>query len=342
MSKKIEDLLTDQSFRRFILNPQQGNFTVWEDWISCSEENRELYREAREFIMDFYKPLSQEEFESQSIEFTRRINITKSEHKDIMSLYNQRHSKHSSWVKYAAVVLFLVVSGIVISFYTKDYFVQSENPDLTNSIIQKSTTTGQKMTKVFPDGTVVKLNSESSISYPEEFSSEIREVWLSGEAYFDVAHYEDWPFVVRTKDIETVVLGTEFNITSYPEDENVDIALVNGCVNVKTRDMQTIILKPMEMATIESTQQRIKVSEFDFLKVAGWKDNKIVFDKATFSEIQNTLERWYGVKFICTNIPSFEGGYTGRFADESLETILTGISSNKFDFEIKGKKVYIN
>jgi hypothetical protein len=96
MSKKIEDLLTDQSFRRFVLNPQQGEYGSWEDWLSSDEKNLGLYQEARQLIVDFYNPLSQQEFESQSIEFTRLINVTESEHKGYrIGLYEQRNSKTS-------------------------------------------------------------------------------------------------------------------------------------------------------------------------------------------------------------------------------------------------------
>jgi transmembrane sensor len=343
MSKKIEDLLTDQSFRRFVLNPQQGDFAAWEDWVNSSDENRRLYQEAHQIIIDFYNPLSQEEFESQSIEFTRRINVTKSEQRDIIGLYEQRNSKpRSAWVKYAAAILFLVLSAFAISFYINGLSDSGLEKDLTNIMIKKATTTGQKMTIVFPDGTFVKLNSESTISYPEEFSKECREVTLVGEAYFDVAHYDDWPFIVKSEDTETMVLGTEFNVTAYPEEENLIIALVSGSVHVRTQGEQSVMLEPMQMATVKNKEQDLMVSDFDLLQVTGWKDNMIVFKKATFLEIQNTLERWYGVKFFYDDIPRFEGGYTGDFTDESLETILNGISSNKFDFEIEGKKVYIN
>jgi transmembrane sensor len=343
MSKKIEDLLTDQSFRRFVLNPQQGDFAAWEDWVNSSDENRRLYQEAHQIIIDFYNPLSQEEFESQSIEFTRRINVTKSEQRDIIGLYEQRNSKpRSAWVKYAAAILFLVLSAFAISFYINGLSDSGLEKDLTNIMIKKATTTGQKMTIVFPDGTFVKLNSESTISYPEEFSKECREVTLVGEAYFDVAHYDDWPFIVKSEDTETMVLGTEFNVTAYPEEENLIIALVSGSVHVRTQGEQSVMLEPMQMATVKNKEQDLMVSDFDLLQVTGWKDNMIVFKKATFLEIQNTLERWYGVKIFYDDIPRFEGGYTGDFTDESLETILNGISSNKFDFEIEGKKVYIN
>jgi transmembrane sensor len=258
MSKKIEDLLTDQSFRRFVLNPQQGEYGSWEDWLSSDEKNLGLYQEARQLIVDFYNPLSQQEFESQSIEFTRLINVTESEHKDIVSLYEQRNLRNRPiWFKYAAAALFLLVSAFAITLYRQNFLVPKADAVLSNNIIEKATTTGQKMTIVFPDGTVVKLNSESSISFPEEFSKELREVTLSGEAYFDVAHYEDWPFIVKSKDTVTLVLGTEFNITAYPEEENLIIALVSGSVHVRTQGEHSVMLEPMQDGNVSKVSSKI-------------------------------------------------------------------------------------
>lgn len=340
MNKKIEDLLCDQGFRRFVLNPHQGESADWGNWAKLSEENQKLYQEARNLIIDFYNPLSPEEFESQSIEFTRRINVTKSDQKDIISLYEQRRPKNNSWIKYAAAILFLISATFVIISLTQNYTFTLD--ELAENLITKETSRGQKMTIVFPDGTVVKLNSESSITYSEEFSKEKREVKLIGEAYFDVAHYDDWPFIVNANEVKTEVLGTTFNISAYPENEHVSIALVNGSVKVNALNIKPVELHPGEMAVVGIRDKDVSIEDFDFEKVTGWKDNIIIFDKVSFSEMEFALERWFDVEFIYDAEPILEGGYTGDFSDMSLPAILEGLSTDKFDFEIDGKKVYIN
>lgn len=323
------------------MNPQQKDPAMWKEWANSSDENLQLYQDARDLVLQFYSPLSPEEFESEAIEFRRRINVTNTEKNDIVSLYDQRRPKKTSFLKYAAALLILL-SAAITYFFVKD---QRSSDMLTLSddevVISKSTTRGQKMTIVFPEGTVVKLNSESSITYPKEFNSDKREIILEGEAYFDVAHYENWPFIVRSKDVQTKVLGTAFNISSYPENEFVNIALVNGSVLVATKDQRTVRLQPMEMVSVHDNKEDLVIEGFDFEKIAGWKDNLIAFDKATFKEIESKLERWYDVEFDYTKAPVFEGGYTGDFSDESLESILEGISSNKFDYKIEGKRVLI-
>ena len=84
------------------------------------------------------------------------------------------------------------------------------------------------------------------------------------------------------------------------------------------------------------------VTDFDALEITGWKDNIIFFEKADFKKVQFTLERWFDVEFVYEHAPVFEGGYSGKFEDENLKNILEGISSNKFEYKIEGKKVFIN
>jgi transmembrane sensor len=340
MEKKIEDLLTDQSFRKYILNPYQGNNSCWGEWRKESAANAAIYEEARNLILDFYEPLSTEEFESEALNFRRRINITPSDKNSIIHLYGEK--KSMPWWRYAAIFLAICFVGVLVGRLIQDdnHTEIAEIPSV--EYITKEAVKGQKLTIVFPDGTVVKLNSESFITYPVHFSEDAREVVLSGEAYFDVAHYDNWPFTVQTRDVRTTVLGTAFNISSYPENDYINIALVSGSVQVSNKDNQTITLEPKEMISIGETDEAMTISQFDFKKVTGWKDNLIVFDKASFKEVQFALERWYDVKFLYAKAPVFKGGYTGEFADQSLENVLLGMSANKFDFRIEGKKIFIN
>ncbi|NJN24612.1 MAG: DUF4974 domain-containing protein [Cyclobacteriaceae bacterium] len=157
-----------------------------------------------------------------------------------------------------------------------------------------------------------------------------------------MAHYDQWPFIVDSKNVQTKVLGTSFNISSYPETDFINIALVEGSVEVNTPNNPAFILEPMKMAKIKSDLRSIEVDQFEFKKIAGWKDNFIVFEKSSFDEVQSTLERWYDVKFVCNRTPYFDGGYTGEFADQSLDAVLAGMSSGKFTYRIEGKNIIIN
>lgn len=342
MKKGIEDLLTDSSFRQHILNPNFKENDFWENWLKESGENAHIYEQAKFIITDFYKPLSEEEYQSEAMTFKRKIDLTIADRNDIISLYNQRKEKKNNWFWYIAASFIVFLSAVItINWFTNaSKVLKPVAPDSSKIIIKKEVGKGQKLTITFRDGTRVKLNSESYITYPEEFKSDFREVTLSGEAYFEVAHHDNWPFIVKSKDVFTKVLGTSFNISSYPEDCCVKIALVEGRIEVNTYDKTPINLLPKEMAKIE--HDTIEVVDFDIRKTIAWKDNKIVFDRASYDEVQATLERWYNVRFVCNEKPIFKGGYTGEFSNLSLDAVLEGMSSGKFDYKLDGKKVYIN
>jgi len=338
MVGKLEDLLTNLNFRKCILNPNRGDTECWERWKESDDKNEQISEEAKDIILDFYSPLSPEEFESEAIEFRRRINVTSSEKEDIISLYEQRRPKHYRWYKYAAAIAFFLITAFLILTFSGVFQSSEQQISDSNLIITKETHKGQKMTIAFKDGSVVKLNSESKISYPADFKHDRREVSLVGEAFFEVAHHEAWPFIVKTNDIYTEVRGTSFNVNSYLEKDFISIALVDGSVNVKSGD-RTVHLKPMEMVSVSTKNGTSEIKNFDLKKITGWRDNIIVFEKASFSEFESTLERWFDIEIVYDEAPVFEGGYTGDFTNQSLELILEGVSTNRFDYNWENKKL---
>ena len=342
MRSRIEDLLTNPDFRKYILNPYQGDRSYWEHWINESPENKVLFEEAKSIIRQFYEPLSPEEFQIEASAFQRRIGITQAEKNDIVSLYETRRPHQNPWlVRIAASIILLATLAIAINWFVGE---QTSVPDseLANSIIKKEAPKGQKLTITLQDGSTIKLNSESYITYPREFSEDVREITLSGEAYFDISPNAEWPFVVKANNVWTKVLGTSFNISSYPDECCVKVALVEGKVEVTTIDKATVSLSASEMASVSDDQNSIAIEVFDMEKVTAWKDNRIYFVDATFDEIERTLERWYDVEFIYDAKPDFEG-FQGDFTNETLELVLEGMGENKFEFEMSkdNTKVYI-
>jgi ferric-dicitrate binding protein FerR (iron transport regulator) len=339
MSIKIEDLLTDQSFINHILNPQQ-DAVHWKKWKNMDEQNVALYDEAKEIILDFYESLTPEEYELEEKLFKRSIRFVASGKNDIIKLYEQRRPKRFREIYLLAGILIVLMT--IVSILNNIFFKAGPATVEENPALKKEAGKGQKVTIEFPDGTIVKLNSESTISYPSQFSDDVREVELIGEAYFDVAHYDNWPFVVHTDKVQINVQGTAFNLCSYPENESIRVALVSGSLEVSTLNNAPIKLKPMEMITIGRKKEDVYITGFNCRKITGWKDNIIFFEKASFEEVQYTLERWYNVRFHYDQMPVFEGGYSGEFSNQSLENVLIGMSSNKFTFELKTGNVFIN
>lgn len=162
-----------------------------------------------------------------------------------------------------------------------------------------------------PDSSIVWLNNQSSVRFPKTFSSKNREVYLKGEAYFEVTKNKHKPFYVHASKVYTQVLGTEFVVKSYEAQKNIQITLVEGKVAVGTMDSisttkkQFSVLKPNEQLSInlnKNTYQKKRL--LNAQKLTWWKEGKFVFSTTPITEIVKTFERWYGVPL---KIEGFEG-----------------------------------
>lgn len=150
------------------------------------------------------------------------------------------------------------------------------------------------------DGTTIWLNSETTIKFPSYFEGDIREVELIGEAYFMVAHNTQMPFIVHTNEINIEVLGTEFNVKSYPYENGIATTLLNGKVKVfnenKTDDEH--ILTPGHQALFNKKNQVIEVNEVDAFSTAAWRFDRFVFRRESLGNIMNAIGRWYNVSVV--------------------------------------------
>ncbi len=161
-----------------------------------------------------------------------------------------------------------------------------------NTIHTLTTPKGYDCKFTLADGTVVWLNAESSISFPLVFSAKSREVSLTGEAYFDVTHDANRPFIVKAKNQAIRVLGTEFNVRAYDREAISRTTLVEGSVEV-TMNNYRAVLKPMEQLVLMDNKLT-KTNRFDMESVIAWKNGHFRF-KGRLKEVMEDLARWYDV-----------------------------------------------
>lgn len=205
---------------------------------------------------------------------------------------------------------------------------------------------GRQLCLYLSDGTKVNLNSGTKFKYPVNFiANKNREVFLNGEAYFEVAKDEVHPFIVNTKNLNVKVLGTKFNVAAY-EDELITSAVLlegNVIVNAKgLKDSTAVYLTPGYMASINETDS-INVEMVDVSKYVAWMEDAIVFIDITFMDITRKLERKYGVDIICDYEVLNHEKYTGRFDSESVLQILESFSYDiPFDYIIEGDRIIIS
>lgn len=251
--------------------------------------------------------------------------------------------------KVAAVVALLIGASYLWrqQIHTQPQTISSNA--LSESYIVKANPKGRKLKMLLSDGSTVYLNSESKISFRENFGDTTRQVYLEGEAYFQVAKNVEVPFVVYTRNLTITALGTSFNVKTYSEDTQAYVALETGKALVKRITLidsmaSSVILNPGQTVSYDKLKERLSpVREFDYNEQLAWKEGVLYFNEDSFSEVTKKLERWYGVEIVILNQDkAHDWYYSGTFKDVSLENVLTGISYTKsFEYEINNGTIYI-
>ncbi|TZF86021.1 DUF4974 domain-containing protein (plasmid) [Pedobacter sp. BS3] len=206
-----------------------------------------------------------------------------------IQLYNKR--KRMRWFAAAAIIVFLTVSTL---FYSR--WSAISNLVTPVAMLEKQSATGQITLFTLTDGTKIWLNSGSKLSYPEKFNGEQREVSLSGEAYFEVAH-TDKPFIIHTGDIKTQVLGTSFNISAYQDEKNIRITVLTGKVGVGTKTgTKTMYLTPNQQAVFDKEQHIL--TRYDDVAASSeviWRNDKLVYKSVKLGKVISDIQHRYDI-----------------------------------------------
>jgi len=182
------------------------------------------------------------------------------------------------------------------------------------------------------DGTKVWLNSESALRYPVQFSERERTVELTGEAYFEVAKNEHSPFLVISGEQVVKVLGTHFNISSYPENNLIFTTLVEGKVEVyeKNNQLNKCVLMPNRQSVFSKRDLLVSSRKVDPLAFTAWKEGRFVFDDESLGSIMQTLSRWYDVEVIFANADRKNIRFTGNLQrSANIQKILSKIEKTE-------------
>lgn len=197
---------------------------------------------------------------------------------------------------------------------------------------------------VLADGSKVWLNADSKLKYPVNFVGESRDVYLEGEAYFDVATDREHPFIVHTSRGAVEVLGTDFNVRDYRDEHKVVTTLVQGKVVYRSRDQLfgEVVLEP-GFQVEDREDGTLEAKEVDVVLYTGWKDGKYFFENATLEEIMQELTRWYGITVFYKREEVKNLHFTGdleRYKDigDFLEFMEVG---GNVRFSVKGKTIII-
>ncbi len=261
------------------------------------------------------------------------------------SYYNQKSNRIANIRKIAAAIFILFTMGLTY-FLIRDNISKPEEVKTVTEVklISKASSAGLKLNFALPDGSIVWLNSESKLTFPETFTNNSRVVELEGEAFFMVSKDPGKPFIVKSGELITTALGTSFNINNYSKEGTAKITLVTGRVLVELKDnlKQGLILSPGFAVNYSKVNKSVFKSEESTDKVIAWKDGVLLFEDESFEKVITTLSRWYGVTFVINNYNGKDWNYSGRFQNTYLSNVLENISfAEGFDYKIEQDKVVL-
>jgi len=198
------------------------------------------------------------------------------------------------------------------------------------------------------DGTIAHLNAGSSIKYPVQFIKGMnRQISVTGEAYLDVAKDPEHPFIVNTNGLNVRVLGTQFNVSAYPEDETTEVVLVEGSVSLYTGadvydSTKKVYLQPGFMGSFDKATDNIDTSKVITGLYTSWINGKLIFRNMAFKNILKKLERHYNVTIINKNSHLTNEIFNANFGNEPIENVLKELKVNYgIDYQIINDKILI-
>jgi len=223
-----------------------------------------------------------------------------------------------------AAILLLPVLSLLLYTNLPDYDRYAANMH----DLEVEAPAGSRMHIQLGDGTKVFLNHGSKLKYPYRFEGENRKVFLTGEAYFEVAHNSKIPFIVGTNRLDVKATGTAFNVSAYPDDDAVETTLVEGMVILYERKSNSEIkaLTPGECLKFDMQKNSYSLETGNTLKYTAWKDGLLVFKNDQVEDIAKKLARWYNIDVEITNQNIKDYPFTATFTDETLPQVLDLLS----------------
>ncbi|QHS56916.1 hypothetical protein GWR56_15685 [Mucilaginibacter sp. 14171R-50] len=228
---------------------------------------------------------------------------------------------NKKWMVAASLVAIAASSAFIYQYRTQVL-------DVISPIAQRQIVTinGQVANLTLADGTKVWLNGGSKLSYPEAFRGDKRQITLTGEAFFEVAHDATKAFIVHTGDIKTQVLGTSFNVKAYPEDKFVKVDVATGKVGVVARAAKTVFLLPSDEVMVDKANHSATTSKgVDVNTLAGWKSGDFNVKNMPLPEVLNAIYHRYNIQ-VKADANLVKCSITANFTNVSLQNIIKIIS----------------
>lgn len=309
----------------------------FETWLELSETNRQVFASIKKAWNENYEEDIPGLEEKQDYIWNQALNNSHSDERkyNVISLISFSR---------VAVAASLLIVGLYVWFQFQDR-LPGVDPIADNNVswIERVNNKGERKYYQLPDGSSVWLNAESTLRYASSFSETSRKVQLVGEAYFEVKKDVNRPFLVEVYGSTVVVLGTSFNVSSYTNEKEVKIALLEGKVKVENQEQtQMVVLSPGEELVVSKDVDELRKARFNYEDTFGWKEGVLSFDGVNFSDFKHRLERWYNIEIEVRGNAPENWELRAKYNNEVLKNVLKDISFNKgFQYRIENEKILI-
>ena len=292
-----------------------------EQWEALSEDNRELLRQCRISFGKARLWYENRRFNSQAA--WEKLQNQLQGQTPVIPMYKVPAPKrlYQTIIRVAAVALLAVALGVTAYYYG----FRQQTGDRYTEVVSGEHQVIQGI--ALPDGTVITLNCNSRLTYPSEFNGNYREVFMEGEAFFEVEPDADHPFIITAGKTRITVLGTSFNVCAYPDQERVEVVVESGRVQVTAEGLQT--RRGEELTLTHGEKGTFMPREFSLAKslnsdpnVYAWKTRQLVFNETNLTEVLSTLEKVYHVQITTDGISAADLLLTANFSDQSVDFIL--------------------
>lgn len=301
---------------------EQCLFDVWETYTPTDKRNVMSFEKVKENLIKIIQP---------------QIKIWDEGKKNVTKRTNTIFLKYMQRV--AAIVLLPLMLSFGVYYITRKATID----ELAANQYSIETSNGERSRLVLPDGTRVLVSANSTFTYPATFGKKSREVNLEGEAFFDVTHNADLPFVVKSKEISVSVLGTKFNIYAYPEESYFEASLVKGSIQVTVNDDKTkrMILVPNEKVIYNYASQTFNKLKTDLRTETAWTRGDLYFQSESLATILPKLERFYGVRFTMEGKIPVEF-LTASYHETDVNDVLRNLAIHySFNYQKAGELVHL-
>jgi transmembrane sensor len=347
--EKIEDFLEDKSFRRWVLDGDSVHKAHWLEWLEAHPSHVELVEHAKIILLELTSSGGTWDTERQQKRLLKILDKIDPANVETVITKYPVYISYTSTIEIRVKTAILVLLSVVLITAVLQGLLSSKTEevivveDRQEGWIIKTNPKGQKSIVQLADGSNVVLNAESEIRYPSDFGQGHRDIYLKGEAFFEVASDSLLPFKVYSGKLVATVLGTSFNINSFDNDK-VRVQLATGKLRVfnEADEEQSVYLAPGEEVTMDQ-DHKLNKSKFDLKKAFHWKNGILLFEQKTFEEVVVVLERWYAVEVTLKNPAPKDLRISGEFKNTHLKDVLESLGyAYGFTYSIKNKEVSIH